>query len=124
MGKDPRPRHERRADPARWYKIDGAIGQGPDLVGLPDGVCVFGAIDDIIVVTYPAGLDPRETFELMKGAREVVQQAGIEKNVVVVPDAVKFLKLRPLSKDETSKIEKAHKAAMMKKASSGSKAVH
>lgn len=107
MSNDPRPRRERRADPARWYKIEAAEAKVVgELVNLPDGVCVHGNIDEIVVITFPHDLSPEEVMSLMKGARAVVQNAGLDKNIIMVPDNVGFLKLRPLSKDETADIEK------------------
>jgi hypothetical protein len=124
--KDPRTRKERRADPARWYKIEGGrmLDEQGTFVNLPEGVCVYGSINDVIVITYPVDASTKDKMEMLKGTKEVIERAGVDRHVVVVPDSVGFLKLRPLSKQESAAIEKQLKAHDLEKMKKAGKTVH
>ena len=105
--RDTRNRSERRADPDQWYQLVGHFdGQTVphELNGKP--VFVRGKIGDVLVVQMPSGLSPKEQFELFQGTKAALEGAGINHSMIVVPEAVKFLKLRPIDSATGKKLDR------------------
>jgi len=95
-------RKERRANPDQWWKLVAQSLDRIDLPELPDEYAQYvkGSIGDVLVVALP-NLPPSETVALVKGVRELC--ALMDRQVVVVPDAVKFCRFRPVVNQEQIK---------------------
>jgi hypothetical protein len=112
---DTRTRKERRADPDRWYRIcayfDPEDGRVVNLESDSQGaVCIKGSIDNVIVIQVP-DLPPKKQVEVLRGVQATLEGGGVDKPVILLPNWVEFVKLRPL---DTATCKKLDRHATMK----------
>ena len=93
-------RHERRANPSRWYKFD-AYSQPGGTYELSEKYAqyVLGQIDELVVVKIPSDLPPAERQAFMEGFRETISLVSDNLKFVMVPDTVQLVRLSPVSQE-------------------------
>jgi hypothetical protein len=102
-------RKERRADPARWYRLDGYFDKRTDHVhGLDEkhAQYVLGRIDDIVIVQVPDEMPPAQRMAFMQGFREVAALASQEMKYILVPSSVKMLRLIPVDATTSKELDR------------------
>lgn len=112
MSDDERSRKERRADPDRWFEIvsyfqEGEEGRYLDVEG--QQLFVRGNIDDVIVVQVPAHYGSQQAHQIMGAVQRTMQGAGVDRPLVLMPDDVKLMKVRPVSKKRSMELSRQQK---------------
>ena len=103
-------RKDRRADPARWYKLDAYFDERTKAThGLSDQFAqyVLGRLDDIVIVKVPDSMPPASRLAFMQGFREVAALASEEMKYILVPDSVKFVRLGPVSAQQSKELDRS-----------------
>ena len=103
-------RKDRRANPDQWHRIvayfDPAEERVVELAEDQKGaVCIRGSLDNVIVVQVP-DMTPNQQVEILKGVQAVMEGAGIEKPIVLIPDFVKLVKFRTLDAATSKKLDR------------------
>jgi len=113
---DNRSRKERLADPERWYQCV-SIGRDGETIDV-EGNQLFlkGRIDDIVIVTIPREISGSAS-DIARAMTEAIQASGIARDVIVVPEDVKLMKLRPIALDKSKQLDRQKRnAAVVQKA--------
>ena len=103
-------RKERRADPDRWHRIVAYFDPAKERVvelgeNQKGAVCIRGSLDNVIVVQVP-DMTPSQQVEILKGVQTVMEGAGIDKPIVLLPDFVKLVKFRTLDVATSKKLDR------------------
>jgi len=93
---DNRSRKERLADPERWYQLV-SMTNGENVIDCEGNeALVKGRIEDILIVAIPNSAIG-SAGDIATAVTEAVRSSGLARDVIVVPDECKMLKLRPMS---------------------------
>ncbi len=107
---DRRSRKERLADPDRWYQCV-ELSNGESTIDVEGQQFLLkGRIDDIIVVAIPPSISGA-AGDIARAMTEAVQASGLARDVIVVPNDVKLMKLRPLPLARSKQLDKAKRHA-------------
>lgn len=110
-------RKQRRSDPDQWWKLNAYAKNEDEVADLPDQYAQYvqGKIDDIIVFSLPSTMSAAERVQMANGIRELFALSGKEEKVVVVPDSVRLMRLRPVDFASSKILERGLSAARAKR---------
>lgn len=106
---DRRSRKDRLADPDRWYRMV-AMSNGEEVIDCEaNQALVKGRINDIVVVAIPSDA-LGSAGDIAMAMTEALRSSGIARDVIVVPNEVTLLKLRPMPLAASKKFDKQKRA--------------
>lgn len=87
----------------QWFELAQLFDPEKATVLRPDDrAAMVGILEDMFIVTMPDDASHDDIVALRKYMRE----CGIKSDMLIIPESVGFVKLRPMTKDEQDKIQK------------------
>ncbi len=92
----------------RWYEIVGYFDPNKKEEISSGGVRVIvrGDIDNVVVVQVPNTLTEDDAHRVMQSVQATMEGGGVDRPLILMPDHIRFMKVRRLSTKETANLKK------------------